>query len=172
MMRLPVCILAAALLVTAAGALEPGADPPVPIERLAWLAGCWESVGGEPGSGEQWTPPAGDTLLGVNRTVRGGRTVAYEFLRIRRLDDGRLAYVALPSGQRETTFPLLTATERAVVFENLEHDFPQRVVYALDDGNVLRARIEGTSRGEVRSVDFPMRRIDCESSVPAPTVSE
>lgn len=170
-MRYPIPFVVVALFAVAAGATEL-ADGPIPSEGLIWLAGCWQSVGGEPGSGEQWTPPAGDTLLGVSRTVRGGRTVAYEFLRIRRLDDGRLAYVALPSGQRETTFPLLRATERSLVFENLEHDFPQRVIYSLDDDGVLHARIEGLRRGELRSVDFPLRRIDCEASAEVRAASE
>ncbi|HEX9798558.1 MAG TPA: DUF6265 family protein [Thermoanaerobaculia bacterium] len=170
-MRYSNASLAITLLAAAAGAAEPAAEP-LPIERLAWLSGCWQSLGGEPGSGEQWTPPAGDTLLGTSRTVRGGRTVAYEFLRIRRLDDGRLAYVALPSGQRETTFPLLAAGERSAVFENLDHDFPQRVLYTLEEGGALRARIEGTDQGRSRAVDFPLRRIDCEGSVVEPESRE
>lgn len=156
----------ALFLLAASAAAEP-VDGPVPIERLAWLSGCWQSVGGEPGSGEQWTRPAGDTLLGTSRTVRGGRTVAWEFVRIERLADGRLAYVALPSNQREATFPLREAGERSVVFENPEHDFPQRVLYALGDDGLLHARIEGEVRGQARAVDFPLRRVDCESAAPA-----
>jgi hypothetical protein len=157
-------LLLASLLLAAPATGDPVADP-VPIERLAWLAGCWQAVGGEPGSGEQWTRPAGDTLLGTSRTVRGGRTVAWEFVRVERLADGRLAYVALPSGQRETVFPLLAATASSVTFENLEHDFPQRVIYSLGEDGLLRARIEGLRGGELRGIDFPLRRIAC---APAP----
>lgn len=61
---------------------------PVNIDRLAWLSGCWASDNGELGSGEQWSKPAGGTMLGVSRFVRDAKTVAYKFLRIVETDDG------------------------------------------------------------------------------------
>ena len=135
----------------------------VSISDLHWLAGCWASVGGEAGSGEQWMPPAGESLLGVSRTVKKGKTVAYEFLQIREVEPGKIAYIAQPSGQPEATFPLKSAGEREVVFENPEHDFPQRVIYRLEADGVLRAGIEGLSKGQARTVDFPMKKVDCEA---------
>lgn len=132
------------------------------ISDLHWLAGCWASAGGEAGSGEQWMPPAGDSLLGVSRTVKKGKTVAYEFLQIREVEPGKIAYIAKPSGQPEATFPLQSAGEREVVFENLQHDFPQRVIYKLGADGVLRASIEGLAKGQLRKIDFPMRKVDCE----------
>jgi hypothetical protein len=131
------------------------------VESLAWLAGCWASLDGEPGSGEQWTAPAGGTLLGMSRTVAGGRTVAHEFLQIREVSPGKLAYVAQPSGQAATVFALLRSGPREVVFENPDHDFPQRILYRLDGEGVLRARIEGVGGGKLQGVDFPMRRVAC-----------
>jgi Protein of unknown function (DUF2442) len=53
--------------------------------------------------------------------------------------------------------------EREVVFENLEHDFPQRVIYKLDGDGVLRASIEGLQKGQLKTIEFPMRKVDCES---------
>jgi hypothetical protein len=136
------------------------ADPAV---ALTWLAGCWASEGGEPGSGEQWMPPAGGTLLGTSRTVTKGRTVAHEFMQIREHEPGRLAFIANPSGQAQATFPVKSLGAREVVFENPTHDFPQRVIYRLDEAGVLRARIEGTIDGKPRAEDFPMRRVRCEN---------
>lgn len=133
------------------------------VSDLGWLAGCWASVGAEAGSGEQWMPPAGGTLLGTSRTVRNGRTVAHEFMQIREIEPGKIAFIANPSGQSETTFPLAKAGEREVVFENPQHDFPQRVIYKLDGEGVLRASIEGLSKGQVKTIEFPMKKVDCES---------
>jgi len=64
------------------------------------LGKCW----GEAGSGEQWTVPAGKTLLGVSRTVKNSRTVAFEFLQIREIEAGEIEYVAKPSGRSEAIF--------------------------------------------------------------------
>ena len=57
----------------------PAVEASVGIDRLQWLAGCWASARGEPGSGEQWTAPAGGTMLGTSRTILGGRTRRVEF---------------------------------------------------------------------------------------------
>ncbi len=160
------------LLLLAGGASLAAETPPAPplptVEDLAWLAGCWASVDGEPGSGETWTAPAGGTLLGIGRTVKGGRTVAHEFQQIRETEPGRIVLIALPSGQKEATFALVRLSDREVVFENLQHDFPQRVLYRLTGADQLLGRIEGQRDGEVRGVDFPLKRIACGPRVAAP----
>lgn len=81
-------------------------------------------------------------------------------------DDGQIVLIASPSGQQPATFALLRQTANEVVFENAEHDFPQRVIYRLrraDD--MLIGRIEGTLDGESRSVEFPMRKADCKGDL-------
>jgi len=139
-----------------------------PIDDLAWLAGCWSSEGREAGSGEQWSAPAGGTMLGTSRTVRGGRTVEWEFLRIREAEDGILEYVALPSRQAETVFRMSRISDRGVTFENPGHDFPQRIVYRREGLDRLVARIEGSVDGRDRAVEFPMRRASCAGAGPGP----
>ena len=134
---------------------------PASVEDLAWLSGCWATVGGEAGSGEQWTVPAGMTMFGVSRTVRDSRTVAYEFVQIRETAAGGLEFIARPSGQAEATFLLVRLSETEVVFENLAHDFPQRIIYRLQADGYLTGRIEGEVKGEAKAVDFPLQRIDC-----------
>lgn len=128
------------------------------IQSLSWLAGCWERVDGEPGSGEFWTAPAGDSLFGVSHTVRDGRTVAFEFMQIRRANEGAIELIAHPSGQAVTTFRLIEAPGHKAVFENPTHDFPQRVIYQLRDAEHLDAWIEGVDAGEFQRIDFPLVR--------------
>ncbi len=138
------------------------------VERLAWLSGCWRSEGGEAGSGEQWLPLAGQTLLGASRTVRGGATVGYEFMQIRQQADGSVVFAALPNGRNETLFTLLPGAPLEAVFENAGNDFPQRVIYRLEEGGRLRARIEGRRGGAPTGIDFPMQRTPCEALPPRP----
>lgn len=133
------------------------AAPSSSVQDLAWMSGCWASVGGEPGSGETWIPPAGGTLLGVSRTVKGGKTVAHEFMQIRETGPGQIAFIALPSGQKEASFPLVRLSGQEAVFENPQHDFPQRVIYRRD-GDLLNARIEGNQGGQTTRIDFPLKR--------------
>lgn len=133
------------------------------VESLAWLAGCWQPEKGDAGSGEHWLAPAGGTMLGVSRTVRNGKTVEFEFMQLRTNAEGKLVFIALPSGQQETTFVASTVTEDSVTFENPQHDFPQKVIYWLQSKGRLVARIEGTRDGKVRGVDFPMKRVSCDA---------
>ncbi|HKT80802.1 MAG TPA: DUF6265 family protein [Vicinamibacterales bacterium] len=73
----------------------------------------------------------------------------------------RVAYEAHPSGQAPATFFSTTITDSSVVFENLEHDFPQRVGYRLDGASRLLAWVEGTAEGRTRRIEFPYQRAAC-----------
>lgn len=122
------------------------ADRPAPmpqLEKLAWLAGSWRTEKAGRVTEEQWMAPAGGVMLGMSRTVVKGRVVEYEFMQIREGPGGTLFFVAAPSGQKEAAFQLLGLEENGVIFENREHDFPQRILYTRQtDGSVLAA-IEG-----------------------------
>ncbi len=74
--------------------------------------------------------------------MRGDRTVSWEFMRIEARESG-LVYLASPGGRAPATpFDLVELGDRRAVFENLEHDFPNRIIYSVV-GDTLRARIEG-----------------------------
>lgn len=136
------------------------------LDTLAWLAGCWAADGREPGSGEVWTAPAGGSMLGISRTVQGGRTVSHEFMQLRLNAEGALVFIATPSGQKETVFTATARGEGTVTFENPSHDFPQRVIYTLQSDDRLLARIEGSRAGRQRSIDFPLTRAACDRPRP------
>jgi hypothetical protein len=131
------------------------------IASLAWLAGCWAADGGEAGSGEQWLPLAGGTMLGVGRTVKDGRTVSHEFMQIRSNAQGRVVFTGHPSGQQEASFVAISLDGRSVTFENLQHDFPQRIRYTSLAADKVAARIEGMRNGALRGIDFPLTRVEC-----------
>lgn len=144
--------------------LARAADAPGRIEQLGWLAGCWQlersTERGVRLIDEQWMAPRGGAMLGASRTVQGAAMVEYEHVLIRE-DAGGLVYVAKPARQAEASFRAVELEERAVVFENPAHDFPQRIVYRLRADGALDARIEGSVRGQPRAVDFPYRRVSC-----------
>jgi Domain of unknown function (DUF6265) len=130
------------------------------VDRVQWLQGCWRSARGDATIDEQWMVPRGGTMLGMGRTVRGDRTAEYEFVLIRELN-GRLAYEAHPSGQPAATFLSTTVSETSVVFEDPQHDFPQRVGYRREGVDSLQAWIEGQANGQSRRVDFSYQRVRC-----------
>jgi hypothetical protein len=137
------------------GTLQPKAT----ASDLAFMTGCWRMERNNRVVEEHWLAPAGGTLMGVSRTVAGGKTTEFEFLQIRE-QGGSLAYIAKPSGQPEATFMLASRTADEVAFENPTHDFPQRISYRrTTDG--LQARVEGKMGGQARGFDLPYLRVNC-----------
>jgi hypothetical protein len=131
-----------------------------PIQILSRMAGCWRQETSTSATiDEMWMAPAGGVMLGTSRTVARSRAVEYEFMRIRADNSGVTFFAQLPD-QPETAFRMVTIDAQTVVFENLKHDFPQRVIYRIAR-DTLTGRIEGTQNGKERSVDYPMRRVGC-----------
>jgi len=125
---------------------------------LGWLAGNWEMSAGARCIEEHWTAPSSNLLVGMSRTVEGGRTTSFEFVRIEARMDG-IFYVAQPAGHPPVDFKLASDVASDLVFVNPGHaDHLKRIVYRrlADDG--LTARIEGEDSGRPFAVDYPYRR--------------
>ena len=149
MMRL---ILALAVVSSlSAGRAEQASKPT--LDSLAWLAGSWVGTVRGVEMEEHWTAARGGSMIGMHRDVGKSRTLGFEFLRIEQQGD-QIVYLSMPNGRSAATpFPLKEGPGTRVVFENPAHDFPQRIVY-WKDGNVLRARIEGTMNGKPGSDEW------------------
>lgn len=130
------------------------------LDQIGWLAGCWEAQSGGTVVEEQWMRPRGGSMLGMSRTIRAGRTVGWELVRIETRVD-RLVYVAEPSGQAMAEFVERALTDSSVSFENPEHDFPQRITYRRRGDGGLAARAEGMSGEAPRGFDLAYRRTAC-----------
>jgi hypothetical protein len=151
-----------AVLLAAAAPIAPFAQSPAAtIADLGWLEGHWAGSSGSLRMEEIWTSADGDALVGLHKDVAAkagaARMVSFEFLRIERGADG-IAYVAQPGGRPPTRFLLAELSPRRVVFANPAHDFPQRILYWIDDAGALHARIEGPKNGKVVGQEWTWTR--------------
>ncbi|OBV38456.1 DUF6265 family protein [Janthinobacterium psychrotolerans] len=138
--------------------------PPETVAKFAWLTGCWQVDGAEPGSGEQWSTVAGGTILGTSRTVKGGKTTAFEFVQLRLTVPGQLAYIVQPSGGPAVEFNLLRQDKPSeFIFANLDNDFPSRIIYRHVSERVVHASIVGTLQGKLTTINYPMSRVRCDA---------
>ena len=142
-------------IVTAASA----EDKKPTLSDLAWLTGSWLEKKEGVETEEHWIAPKGGIMLGVNRTTRDKGKTSHEFLRIMERPDGGIAYLAQPAGAAITVFPLKELKGKHVVFENPKHDFPQRIIYRLDEQGRLAARIEGEVNGAARSMEWLWEKV-------------
>jgi len=123
------------------------------IADAAWLEGAWVGASASSSTEERWSPPLGGAMLGVARTVKGGKMVAFEYLRIVEREGG-LVYVAQPGGAPPTEFVLTELGPTRAVFENPRHDSPQRIVYELVAEDSLTASIGFAKGGRPRRFEF------------------
>jgi hypothetical protein len=136
--------------------------PSAALASLAWMAGCWVGQGRNSEFREHWMRPAGGMMLGMARTIAGGKVVSYESMRIEADATGLPLFIPRPSGKPEATFKMIRSDAGSIVFENPEKDFPQRVMYRLAKEGELHARIEGLRNGKEGGFDFPMKRASCD----------
>jgi hypothetical protein len=122
------------------------------IGDLKWLAGHWRGEVEGRTTEESWLAPEGGMMLAVNRSISKTGHGSFEFLRIAETPDG-LVYFASPSGQPPTQFPLKSLVKNEIIFENLKHDFPQRIIYRRS-GDRLTGRIEGMRNGRQHSIEW------------------
>lgn len=129
------------------------------LASLDWMAGQWTGTERGVVSEEHWTGTAGGGLVGMHKDVQGDRMVSFEFLRIGSGPDGRVTYFSSPNGAPQTLFGAKEVGGARVVFENLDHDFPQRILYWLDGEGRLHARIEGPMDGKPVSEEWVWTRV-------------
>lgn len=161
LLRILFAILLTSILVPAGPVHTSGQTPTTAIAALhtisdlAWIAGDWQTApAGRAQIEEHWTQPAGGSMLGMGRTVAGGRTVEFEYLRLEQRADG-IYYVAHPKARCPgTDFKLTRLTTTEAVFENPQHDFPKRVIYKRTAEGSLVASIDGGEKTKAQTFTY------------------
>jgi hypothetical protein len=131
------------------------------VSAAAFMVGCWAQPAPE-GNGlrETFAPPAANMLTGLSQFWRGGRIVDFEFHRIDASADGPVL-TPHPRGVASVAFPPAEIAADRIVWQNLDHDFPQRIIYHRTAADTLVARIEGGEGETARALEWRMARVDC-----------
>lgn len=130
------------------------------LADVAFMSGCWRG-GLSTGNGwteERYSPPEGGMMLGTSQTVVDQKTRFFEFIQITE-SEGEVEMNPSPRGQKSVPFRLVRLEGKRAVFENLQHDFPKRIIYHLKDDGSLLARIEGDKSEQAQ--DFLMKPVAC-----------
>ncbi len=126
--------------------------------NILWLKGKWQNVSGNKISIENWEL-ADDTILeGESVTTENGMVTFREKLKIEKKQDDIFYTAYVKHNPQPVSFKLVKISDNEAVFENPEHDFPQKISYR-NEGN-LHAWIEGPGKdGEWEKIDFYMSKI-------------
>ena len=128
------------------------------LSAVAFMSGCWRGAFGSGGTTieESYTSSNTQVMLGTTRYIQDGRTVEFEFTRLH-ADSAGVFLTPYPGGLGSVSFRLTASSDSEAVFENLEHDFPKRIIYRRSDDGGLTARIEGDTNGR----EWRMARATC-----------
>lgn len=110
--------------------------------QVSFMSGCWKTaVGVTPEYRECYTTPKAGMMQGSSQTIENGKTTFFEFSLVIE-DAGKIIYRPFIKGVQSVDFTLTKLGPAEAVFENLSHDFPQRVIYRKGSDGKLTARIE------------------------------
>jgi hypothetical protein len=129
------------------------------LHKVKWILGNW-SMPGEKGTFHESWQQSSDTLFtGTGFLISGkGDTLFTEHLKLAD-SAGTLWYIPQVSNQNnaeEVPFRETKSSEAEIVFENLAHDFPQRIIYRKTTAASIYARVEGMQNGKMRAEEFRM----------------
>ncbi|MDB5146484.1 MAG: hypothetical protein JWQ57_504 [Mucilaginibacter sp.] len=137
-----------------------GQKKATPIAQAKWLIGSWKNQSAKTLDIETWKKLDDSTFLGRSYSLAGTDTVSSEHIRIEQ-HAGKLYYIPTVKNQNDgkaVTFTLTSANNQHLVFENPEHDFPQKITYTQINKDSLVAEISGAWKGKQRAIQFPMKR--------------
>lgn len=131
------------------------------IEKASWLIGKWQNNSTEGNVTEIWEKSNDSTFIGKSYFVVGKDTISSETIKLEQNNE-ELFYIPTVRDQNNrqpVKFRLTSLTNKQLVFENPEHDFPQKISYTQIRNDSLIAEISGVLDGKQNSQKFPMRKI-------------
>ncbi len=125
-----------------------------------WMIGEWKQETPDGVLTEIWIRANDSLLLGESFFVTGQDTPFSERIRIekRMADYFYIVLIANQNGGMPVEFRLVQNSS-ALVFENLNHDFPNRIVYRDSIGQFLVASIEGKRNGQPAREEIILQRV-------------
>lgn len=154
-----IIVLAIFLFAAAAASAQSFSDKD--FKALYALQGLWKMETARGAIYEEWYKKDENRLSGRSYRIDKTDTIIMEKIELYRQDND-IIYSPVVSDQNNrqaVPFKLISNADGRYVFENKEHDFPQRVIYHLVSKDAVDARIEGVRNGQERGFDFKYSRV-------------
>ncbi|OCK52951.1 hypothetical protein BA768_09940 [Chryseobacterium sp. CBo1] len=131
------------------------------IKKTEWLIGTWENKTLKGTIYETWKKISDNELSGMSYIVKDKDTIVFETIRLVQ-EQEVLFYIPIVKNQNDglpVRFTAKLISKNQMIFENLQHEFPQIISYTNTDTNTLVAEISGTKNEQERKQTFPMKRV-------------
>jgi hypothetical protein len=130
------------------------------IRTAHWLLGQWEAQSEGGSLIETWKKINDSTYNGQSYFMKGKDTIHTETLLLQQVED-QLSYTTTIKGENDdqpVPFILTDRDETQLVFENLKHDYPQKISYTQISKDSLLTEISGIQSGKPSSEKYIMLR--------------
>ena len=127
---------------------------------LQQLSGTWQMQTSKGALYESWTKTAENEMQGGSYKINGTDTIHFEIVKLSRQADG-IFYVPVvkENDDKAVAFKMISSANNNFIFENKEHDFPQRIIYHFVTKDSVHAWIEGTRNGRPGRTDYYFKRL-------------
>jgi hypothetical protein len=125
------------------------------LNSLQWILGDWRADSGKTINIESWRKVSAKTFegFGESRTKDSNTPKSTELLRLIEMAN-ELFYIAKPKQNNlPVAFKLIHCTIKSAVFENPEHDFPNKLEYKLTADNKMVVTVSGI-KGKSFTLNF------------------
>ena len=129
------------------------------IEDFNILKGKWKLDNDKFVLIEEWEKINDTTFTGLSYTLNGDKKNISEKLYLLKLNH-HIVYIAQPGNNSPTLFTLVSSDSSRFVFENKEHDFPQKIIYHFITDSILNASIEGDESGATKRKEFNFNKLE------------
>ena len=127
------------------------------LEIFRWLVGKWEGLQGSGIYHEEWEFNDESVLTGKAYLIKKGEILNTEKLKIH-LSGSDVLYTAdVSHNPSPVSFRLTSYENNIFIFENPDHDFPQKITYEMKNDGSLFAVVEAINNGKNRRIEYSLK---------------
>lgn len=128
-------------------------------ELMETLIGIWEGPFGKGLYHEEWHKTSNNELSGKGYIIKENQNSNAEILKLIQNEKGVFYIADVSHNPGPVSFRLSDLSDNIAVFENPEHDFPQKITYSFSDFDSLTAVIESLNEADTRKFIYDLKRI-------------
>lgn len=130
------------------------------LEKMSWILGEWKNTTSEGATYEIWNKINDSLYIGESFMLVNKDTVFSESISLKQ-SETVLFYIPSVRNQNSgapITFKLTSDHNNQFVFENPEHDYPNRIIYSNPHPDTLRTVVEGKEEWKERKEELVLIR--------------
>ncbi|TRW27418.1 hypothetical protein FMM05_01915 [Flavobacterium zepuense] len=131
------------------------------VQNASWLIGNWGNTLPDGSFIEKWTKESDSVYKAESYFIANNDTLFSEYVTLGKINDTLAYTVTVPdqNNEKPVSFKLTSMSGDKMVFENPQHDYPNKIEYTKINADSIVAVISGAKKGKQASETFAMARL-------------